>query len=221
MTEGAIVGERRLVLHLVRHAETDWNAERRIQGQLKDVALSANGREQARAIAEELASASATLIIASDLDRTMQTAQIIAGRLALPVTPEPALRERHFGIVEGQLYADVAKLVDGWWQTPDHRVEGGESNREMYDRVARCLERLVAEPPADEIILVTHGGTMNMAVAWLAGVPVDAHEWQRFDNCALRTVVVEPLDVSRARSADGPPAGGARNPEPRTENLCE
>jgi broad specificity phosphatase PhoE len=185
--------ERRLILHFVRHGETDWNAERRIQGQLKDVALSENGREQARAIAEQLRSTSATMVIASDLDRTMETARIIAERLGLDVTPEPALRERHFGIVQGRLYADadVAPLVEGWWQTADHRVEGGESNREMYERVARYLQSLVAAPPAGEIIVVTHGGTMNMAVAWLAGTPVDTHEWQRFANCDVRTVVVE------------------------------
>jgi len=191
MSEGAIVGEHRLVLHIVRHGETPWNSERRIQGQQHDVPLSENGREQARAIAEELAAAAASMIIASDLERTMETARIIGARLRLDVTPEPALRERHFGIVQGRLYEDVAKLVDGWWKSPDHRVEGGESNREMYERVAVYLEGLIAAPPANEIILVTHGGTMNMALAWLSGAPVDGYEWQRFGNCDLRTVVVE------------------------------
>jgi probable phosphoglycerate mutase len=191
MSEETVIGEQRLVLHIVRHGETPWNSERRIQGQRHDVPLSENGRAQARAIAEELSVSHATMIIASDLDRTMQTAHIIAERLGLEVVPEPALRERHFGIVQGELYEDVAKLVDGWWQTPDHRVEGGESNREMYERVGEYLARLVATPPASEIILVTHGGTMNMALAWLAGAPVDGYEWQRFGNCDLRTVIVE------------------------------
>jgi probable phosphoglycerate mutase len=189
--EGSVVGEHRLVLHIVRHGETPWNSERRIQGQQHDVPLSENGREQARAIAEELASTAASMIIASDLDRTMETARIIGVRLGLGVTPEPALRERHFGIVQGRLYEEVAQLVDGWWRSPDHRVEGGESNREMFERVARYLRALVAAPPASEIIVVTHGGTMNMALAWLSGAPVDGYEWQRFGNCDLRTFVVE------------------------------
>jgi probable phosphoglycerate mutase len=190
--EGSVVGEhRRLVLHIVRHGETPWNSERRIQGQQHDVPLSENGREQARAIADELASTAASMIIASDLDRTMQTARIIGARLGLDVTPEPALRERHFGIVQGRLYEEVAQSVDGWWRSPDHRVEGGESNREMFERVAGYLRALVASPPASEIIVVTHGGTMNMALAWLSGTPVDGYEWQRFGNCDLRTVVVE------------------------------
>lgn len=180
----------KLVLHFVRHGETDWNAERRIQGQLKEVALSVNGRQQARAIADELATTNATLIIASDLDRTMQTAEIISERLQLPIVAEPALRERHFGITQGQFYADVADLVHEWWKHADHRVEGGESNREVYERVSRYLQRLIADPPGRELILVTHGGTMNMALAWLDRVPVDAYEFQRFENCAVRTVVV-------------------------------
>jgi probable phosphoglycerate mutase len=180
-----------LTLHIVRHGETTWNSERRIQGQQHDVPLSERGREQALAVAEALAAnASPQLIIASDLHRTVQTAEIIAARLALPVFAEPALRERHFGIAQGQLYADAAKLVEGWWQDPDHRVEGGESNREMYDRVAAYLAELTAAPPARELVLVTHGGTMNMMVASLANTPIEALEWQRFDNCDLRTVVV-------------------------------
>lgn len=190
MSDAAGVPGDDLVLHFVRHGETDWNAERRIQGQLKEVALSANGREQARAIAEDLAATSATLIIASDLDRTMQTAEIISKRLQLPIATEPALRERHFGITQGELYSDVADLVHEWWKTADHRVEGGESNRDVYERVSRYLQRLVADPPGRELILVTHGGTMNMALAWLDRVPVDTYEFQRFENCAVRTVVV-------------------------------
>jgi probable phosphoglycerate mutase len=192
MTDEVISQPQTLVLHIVRHGETDFNAERRIQGQMQEVALSERGREQARVIAEELAeSTRASAIIASDLDRTMQTAAIIGERLRLPVTPEPALRERHFGVVQGQLYADVADQVEGWWADPDHRVDGGESNREMYERVAAYLRGLVADPPGPELILVTHGGTMNMAVAWLAGASVDAHEWVRFGNCDVRTVEVD------------------------------
>jgi broad specificity phosphatase PhoE len=201
------VGEHRLTLHLVRHGETHWNAERRIQGQLREVALSQRGCEQARDVADRLAATTtATVIIASDLDRAMQTAQVIAERLALPVTPEPALRERHFGIAQGRLYADVADLVHEWWTHADHRVEGGESNRDLYHRVGRYLEALVADPPAHELILVTHGGTMNMAVAWLAGLPIEGLEWQRFENCALRTVTVDrstPVPADRRPPTDG------------------
>src|SRR6185436_10822987 len=92
-----MITTRTLTLHFVRHGETDWNAERRIQGQLAHVGLSELGHEQARAVAEELAGCGAGALYASDLSRTMQTAQPIAERLGLEIVQEPALRERHFG----------------------------------------------------------------------------------------------------------------------------
>jgi probable phosphoglycerate mutase len=182
-------------LHFVRHGETAWNAERRIQGQTHDVQLSDRGREQAAAIAEELASASAGLIITSDLARTVETARIIAARIDAPILQEAALRERHFGIAQGRLYEDVAGLLTGWRTDVDSRVEGGESNREMYGRVSQFLDRLATQPPCSSIVVVTHGGTMNAALAYLRGLPVERMEWQRFDNCALETVY---LDGQRA-----------------------
>jgi len=184
-------GGGRVVLHLVRHGETAWNNARRIQGQLHDVPLSEQGREQARAVAEELARFGAGAIVSSDLRRTMETAAIIGERLGLAVVAEPSLRERHFGIAQGRLYADVADLVREWWRDPEHRVEGGESNREVYERVGAYLERLTTRAPAREIIVVTHGGAMNMALAWLAGTRLEEWGWERLANCDVRTVVVE------------------------------
>jgi broad specificity phosphatase PhoE len=178
-----------LTLHFVRHGETTFNAERRIQGQMHEVSLSERGREQAAAVAAQLVGTGASLIYASDLMRAVETARIIAGRLKLPIVEEPALRELHFGITQGRLYDEAAELVKDW-RLPDNRIEGGETYREMYERVAAFLGGLRAKPPAPEIILVTHGGTMNAALAYLRGQSVDAMEWQRFDNCALETVTV-------------------------------
>lgn len=181
-----------ITLHFIRHGETTFNAERRIQGQMHHVPLSVRGREQAAAIAEELARGSnATLIYSSDLLRTVQTAEIISARLGARLDSPPvhtaALRELHFGIAQGCLYDDVAELVKDW-RLPDNRIEGGETYREMYARVGMYLEAIRLDPPADEIVLVTHGGTLNAALAFIAGVPVEEMQWRRFDNCALETV---------------------------------
>lgn len=179
-----------LTLHLVRHGETTFNAERRMQGQMHEVPLSARGIEQAREIAATLRTCPAGAIYSSDLLRAMQTAEAIASVLELPVQPEPALREKHFGHVQGLLYADIAEQVHEWWLRHDDRIEGGETNREMYQRVRVFLDRLRASPPCDEVILVCHGGTLNMALACLAGTPIEAMEWRRFENCAVETVRV-------------------------------
>lgn len=177
-----------LTLHLVRHGETEWNAERRIQGQLSEVPLSARGREQAIELADALADCQAGALISSDLGRAMETARAISARVGLPVMPEPALRERHFGVVQGKLYAEVQEIVHEWWLHADRRIEGGETNREMYNRVARFFERLHATSVEREVIVVSHGGVMNVALAFLSGTGIDEMQWQRLDNCALHTV---------------------------------
>ena len=182
---------RTLTLHFVRHGETDWNAERRIQGQLAHVGLSALGHEQAAAAAEKLAACGAAALYASDLDRTMQTAAPIAACLGLEVVREPALRERNFGELQGRLYSEVNDIVHEWWLRHDEQFPGGETNRQMYDRVARFLDALRADPPCDCIVLVTHGGTINCALTYLAGIAIDSMEWRRVPNCSVHTVELQ------------------------------
>jgi broad specificity phosphatase PhoE len=209
-----------LTLHFVRHGETLWNRERRMQGQLYEVPLSDLGREQAKEIAATLATVPASALYSSDLLRTLETARAIGETTGLPVIEEPALRERHFGVLQGRLYGDMLEEVEHAWRNPDVRPDGGESWRDVYDRAATFIERLRAEaaslmpepaalprsrgasaPPRTEepvrggsapreLILVTHGGTLNMICAYLEGIPVDALEWQRFENCAVKTIEV-------------------------------
>ena len=179
-----------LTLHLVRHGETPGNAERRFQK--PDVPLSEVGRWQAAGAAETLmeSAAGATVILASDYARTMETAGIIAGRLGLPIVEEPLLRERNFGIARGQLYADIGEETLASWRAPRVRIEGGESWADVFVRVEALLSRLRASPPADEMVLVTHGGTMSVMLRHLAGGSVDAFVLEPLENCAVRTVVL-------------------------------
>src|SRR5581483_11305534 len=103
-------------LLLVRHGETDWNAERRWQGHA-DVPLNARGREQARALAEELAGESIDAIYSSDLSRAQDTADIVGARLDVPVVVDPDLREIDVGPVEG-LTAEESAAFEGWQGEP-------------------------------------------------------------------------------------------------------
>ena len=180
-------------LHFVRHGETAWNREGRIQG-VADVPLSAAGREQARELAATLAARPIGAIYASDLRRALETAEPLAARLDLPILTTPALRERDFGANEGRLAAEVAaefgKEVGAAWLGPDERHPGGESMREVYERVAAFLDALLAESPADEIALVTSGGPIRMASAYLAREPVEAVVWAAVENCSVTTVEV-------------------------------
>ena len=181
-----------ITIHLVRHGETDDNAVRRFQ--LPEARLSENGRAQAAAVAEALAaSVRAKLILTSDYERTQETARIIAARLNLPIIPEPALRERNFGVYRGQLYADLhAQLGEDTvitaYRSPRYRIDEGESWADVFDRVEAFLDRIRAEPPAEEMILVSHGGTMNVILKHLGGCAVDDFSLDPLENCAVRTL---------------------------------
>lgn len=179
-----------LTLHFVRHGETPGNAERRFQ--TPDVPLSDAGRAQAIAVAVTLAETTrAEAILASDYARTMETAAAIAERLALPIVQEPALRERNFGYARGQLYSDIGEETMALWRDPHFRIDGGESWADVHERVASFLDGLRASPPASELILVTHGGSMSVALDYLAGNAIDTFVITPLENCAVRTVVLE------------------------------
>ena len=174
-------------LHFVRHGETEFNAERRFQH--PETPLSANGRAQAAAVAESLAGVNAEMILASDYARAFETANIIAERVNLPVTVEPALRERNFGVLRGQLYADLGEeYVRGVYTGYTTGIDGGESWADVHTRVADFLVRLRKTPPARELILVTHGGALNVALHCLRGDADETFALERFENCAVLTV---------------------------------
>ena len=182
-------------LHFIRHGETEWNRNGLIQG-FSDVPLSDVGREQARALATELAARSIGALYAADLRRTIETATPIAEALGLEIQTTPALRERDFGANEGRVAGEVAAERGtergSGWTSVDERHPGGESIRELYRRVADFLDALVADAPAAEIALVTSGGLICVAAAHLAREPVDTIAWHAFANCSVTTVQVAP-----------------------------
>ena len=161
-------------LLLVRHGETDWNAEGRLQGHT-DRPLNDHGRRQAKALAERLAGEGADAIYASDLSRAKETAEILGTRLGLPVVIDADLREKNWGNWEGL--------------TGDERIHvefEGESTQDHRDRVLRAVERIAERHPGQRVVVVTHGGSLRRIQAAVNGVadPV-------IDNCAVWTYQVE------------------------------
>jgi broad specificity phosphatase PhoE len=138
------------MLLLVRHGETDWNADGRLQGQT-DRPLSDFGRDQARRLAEELESEEIEAIYASDLSRAQETAEIVGERLGLPIVLDPDLREKDWGTWEG-LSAVERDRVDFV----------GESTEAHQKRVLRALRRISERHAgAGRVLVVTHGGSMR------------------------------------------------------------
>lgn len=153
-------------LCIVRHGETRWNAEGRVQGQL-DIPLSAAGHRQARCLAAALAERKFAAAYSSDLARVRQTASPITQRLKLAVQVDARLRERHYGIFQGLTYADVKTKLPADYQRfkakdPDYGFGTGESLREFFARAVACLDDIAGRHEGAEVLVFTHGGVLEM-----------------------------------------------------------
>jgi len=183
-------------LTVVRHGETVWNATGRQQGHL-DGKLNERGIAQARAIADALArEAPFHALYSSDLGRSMETAAILAQRLGLEVRPDPRLRERHLGILQGMTKAQFAErfpeasagLESG---DPDYVLPGGESARQRCDRTVACAEDLARRHPGERLLLVGHGGVLDGYYRRATGFPLDAPRAFALLNASINRFTVD------------------------------
>lgn len=150
---------------LIRHAESEWNALGRWQGQA-DPALSERGRAQASALAERLASARLEALVSSDLLRARQTAEIVARAAGLPLACDARLRERDLGEWSGLTTAEIqlrwpAELARVQARDPAARPGGGESIRDVALRARGFFEELAREGATGRIGVVAHGGLIR------------------------------------------------------------
>jgi broad specificity phosphatase PhoE len=163
---------------LIRHGQTDWNLEGRLQGQL-DVPLNETGMEQARALAETLKGKSFSAIYSSDLLRARQTVGIISDVLGLPVTFDRRLREIYQGEVEGMLFSDVIlkfenALVDRTHDPVNSRLPGGESVAELAARFRDCVDEIAAGQHAYPVLVVAHGLAIATMLCQARGYPMES-----------------------------------------------
>lgn len=181
-------------VYLVRHGQTEWNAERRIQGQL-DVPLSPVGHQQAESAADALAGEPLAAVYASDLRRAWETATPIAGRHGLPVIQAPALREAGFGEWEGLSETEiVARYPEEYrlWRSNSllHRPPGGETIADLQRRAACLYERVLQEHAGQSVVLVGHGGSIRALVLYAIGAPLDAYPRLRMRNASITLIEV-------------------------------
>jgi probable phosphoglycerate mutase len=174
---------------LVRHGESTWNELGLIQGQNDLAQLTDNGRDQARAVAGALKSLGFDRLVASDLARARQTAEIIGAELDLALSPDPLLRERCFGVLEGQpqemLDSGSSGIVEGVYVDPDARPEGGESFRDVVTRVGVFVEATRDAMAGERILVVTHGGTIRALRAYVEARPLEGLDALAVENCSV------------------------------------
>ena len=184
-------------LIVLRHGETAWNVDTRIQGQL-DVGLNATGLWQAGQLGQALGGDELDAVYASDLSRAWMTAEGVARHQKTRPVAEPRLRERAFGCFEGLTFAEIesgmpaeAKL----WRTRDPAFApagGGESLLDFRSRVIGVASELAARHAGGQIALVAHGGVMDVLYRAATGQELQAPRTWHLGNAAINRLLWTP-----------------------------
>lgn len=183
-------------LCIVRHGETAWNAEHRVQGQL-DVPLNAIGQAQALAAAKVLAREKFDAIYSSDLSRARQTAQPTASLLSMKILLEKDLRERHYGIFERLTYAEVKLRYPEDYarfeaREPDYAFRTGESLKDFSARSINIISSIAQRHKGQCIAVFTHGGILDKLYRHITGLPLTAQREFGIPNAGLNRIELTP-----------------------------
>lgn len=190
----------------IRHGETAWNVDTRIQGHL-DIPLNDTGHWQARQLGRALAQEPVTAIYSSDLQRAMATAQAVADSTGAPLRPEPNLRERSFGALEGRTFAEVQadqpEIAQRWRKRDPHFApEGGESLIVLRARIHATVQRLAAQHVGGLVVMVAHGGVLDVLYRIATGQELQAPRTWQLTNTAINRLLWTPAGLTLVGWAD-------------------
>jgi len=180
-------------LIVIRHGETAWNVDQRIQGQL-DIPLNDTGRWQAARMAEALAGDGIEAIYSSDLQRAAETAAALARAAGLPMTTDRELRERAFGRFEGVTFREIQQRwpedAQRWRQRePDFAPGGGETLKAFYARSVEAATRLAALHPGQTVALVAHGGVLDCLYRAATRIELQAPRTWHLGNASINRLL--------------------------------
>lgn len=178
----------------IRHGETAWNVDTRIQGHL-DIPLNDTGLWQARQVGQALAHEPVAAIYSSDLLRAWATAEAVAQATGAPLTPERGLRERCFGDFQGRTFQQIED------ESPDQALRwrkrdpdfvpdgGGESLSMLRERIERTVHAIAARHPGQQIVLVAHGGAMDVLYRLATRLHLQAPRTWQLTNAAINRLL--------------------------------
>lgn len=180
-------------LLVLRHGETAWNVDTRIQGHT-NIGLNGVGRWQAERLAQALADEPLAALYSSDLARAFDTARAIGQATGLPVAPHQDLRERAFGAFEGRRFVDIEaadpEAAARWRRRdPAFAPPGGESLQRFRDRVVACTVRLAAAHRGAQIAIVAHGGVLDCLYRAATGAALDTPRDWPIANAAVNRLL--------------------------------
>jgi len=179
-------------LCLVRHGETAWNAEGRVQGQL-DIPLNEVGRKQARAVGAVLGREKFDAIYSSDLQRVMQTAEPAAKALGMAPVLDARLRERHYGMFEKLTYVEVKEKHPEEYarfhrKDLDYDFRSGESLRTFNARSLASVGEIAARHAGGSVLVFTHGGVLEMVYRYARNAGLSSPRDFEIPNAAINRV---------------------------------
>ena len=190
----------------IRHGETAWNVSTRIQGRL-DIGLNDTGRWQARRVAQALAHEAISAIYASDLLRAWDTARSIANATGGALQAHVGLRERDFGDFQGKTFAEIEsswpEQARSWRKRdPDWAPQGGESLLDLRQRVVQAASDLAQRHCGEQIVLVAHGGVMDVLYRAATGQDLQAPRTWTLGNAAINRLLWTPNGLTLVGWAD-------------------
>ncbi len=184
----------------IRHGETAWNVAARIQGHL-NIPLNDTGHWQGQRLGQALAGEAIAAIYASDLSRAHETALYVSRATGVPVVPELGLRERGFGEFEGKTFAEIAVALPDQAQRwrkrdPSFTPAGGESLLQVQERVLATVNRLAEQHPGELIVMVGHGGVMDVLYRAATRLDLQAARTWLLGNTAINRLLWSPEGLS-------------------------
>jgi len=186
----------------IRHGETAWNVDTRLQGHL-DIPLNETGLLQAERLASALAGREAIdAIYASDLSRARHTAEAIGRATGQPVRTHVGLRERHFGVFQGLTFAEVEhqlpeQAIQWRKRVPDWTPPGGgESLLRLHQRIVDTVQELAAQHTGQQIVLVAHGGVLDILYRAATRLDLQAPRTWQLTNTAVNRLLWTPEGLS-------------------------
>lgn len=181
---------------IVRHGETEWNAQGRIQGHT-DISLSERGIEQARLVGQRLADVSLDVAYSSDLARSAETAQQILEHRNVPLQTTSRLREFNKGVFEGLTPEETGQRYPELYEASqvndlDFAPPGGESIRQTSVRMNAIMTELRMRHPDENVLIVGHGGSLRAGFVALMELPLEANWRFLMTNCGLSVLDIYP-----------------------------
>jgi len=176
-------------VYLVRHGETLWNREKRLQGAL-DSPLTALGQAQAAALGNALGAARVSRLCTSDLERALSTARAIGAVVKRPLRVDPRLRERNYGMFQGLTWTEIeAQHPEAYARLqardPQFLPPGGETLVDFGERVIAVLTEIAESAAGERVAVIAHGGVVGIMYRHVQSIPLDARRDYSLLNASI------------------------------------